>query len=74
MCSKIGDEGMRISSLHLFIVRFHILLLDALILCVAAYSYILYVFLCFCHCHPYIFQHFNGNVFTLLIRRGAQYT
>ena len=38
----------------------------ALIPCVVAYTYILHLFPTFWHCHPYIFQHFNGNVFTLL--------
>ena len=39
-----------------------LVLLHALIPCLAAY--ILHLFLW--HCHPYILQHFNGNVFTPL--------
>ena len=52
-----------------------LLLLHALIPCLAAYilpsSPVLLHIHCTCfptfwHCHPYILQHFNGNVFTPL--------
>ena len=52
-----------------------LLLLHALISCLAAYmlpsSPVLLHIYCTCfstfwHCHPYILQHFNGNVFTPL--------
>ena len=52
-----------------FIMGLRMLLLHALIPCLAAYilpsSPVLYCtcFSTFWHCHPYILQHFNGNVF-----------
>ena len=43
------------------------LLLHALIPCVAAYILPLFLyFLALVYCHPYILQHINGNVFTLV--------